>query len=336
MRVVCPRSTASQATEAATIASMAPWARPAGTTCHGNGGRLIDRRAWVATNAPARAPPNATRHKSAARCGFAVPPPYFAAFSRSIHAAAARATLPVVADLPLQSRCRPGCRRLPRCAQRDVPYPLRVRGAASPSAPNRPLQRNKRSDLGLDSPADPRGVPGGLRSQVPPPRPRRRLWRHFSKTCGRHGRRRNPHRRAVAMAEPLRRAHDRDHPAGPPRPRDRTRRGTSSSSAGTATFAITTGRELTFRWRRTRPNHGRWSHPNSAALSPCLKSVAFTIATLDELLSVSMAREGHPFRGVPASCPVGRSALDARQAGGAIPGSDSVGQAHPGPLPAIE
>ncbi len=41
---------------------------------------------------------------------------------------------------------------------------------------------------------------------------------------------------------------------------------------------------------------------------PCLKLMAFTIATLDELLSFSMSREGHSGR--LGSCPVGDNAAE--------------------------
>src|SRR5512143_343096 len=70
---------------------------------------------------------------------------HFAALGCPGHAAAARATIAVVEDLPLQSRRRPRRGRLLRRADRDVPHPLRVRRAASPSAPSRPLQCDKRT-----------------------------------------------------------------------------------------------------------------------------------------------------------------------------------------------
>jgi hypothetical protein len=113
-----------------------------------------------------------------------------------------------------------------------------------------------------------------------------RLWRHLSKTRGRHGHRRNPHCRAVAMAEPLRRAHDRDHPAGPPRPRDRTRRGTSSSSAAALPSLLPRGANSPFagegrarttaggatRTRpRCRPASSWWPSPSLRSAS-CLAS----------------------------------------------------------------
>jgi hypothetical protein len=75
-----------------------------------------------------------------------------------------------------------------------------VRGAGPPPAPGRSLQRDKPTNLDLDGPADPRGVPGGFRSAVPPSRSRCSLRRHegmgiaevLAAARSRHGRTRTP------------------------------------------------------------------------------------------------------------------------------------------------
>ncbi len=70
------------------------------------------------------------------------------------------------------------------------------------------------------------------------------------------------HRRAVAMAEPLRRAHDRDHPAGPPRACDRPRRGTSSLSAAPLPSLLPRGANAPLTGeRRARTTAGRATRP---------------------------------------------------------------------------
>ena len=71
--------------------------------------------------------------------------------------------------------------------------------------------------------------------------------------------------RSVAMAKPLRRAHDRDHSAGSPRPRDRPRRGTSSSSAAPLPPLLPRGANSPFAGEgRARTMAGGATRPRSA------------------------------------------------------------------------
>src|SRR5258708_10840178 len=146
------------------------------------------------------------------------------------HAAPPEATLADLPHVPPEPPRRPRLRRLLRRADRDLPRPLCVRGRAASSPQDRALQRDPFPPRRLDRSADRRRFPRGLGAALPPARSRQHLRRRVPSTSEGHGHRRGSYGAPFALAEPLRRARDRNDPPRTTRPRDRPERGTPPSS----------------------------------------------------------------------------------------------------------
>src|SRR3989441_11775268 len=179
-----------------------------------------------------------------------------------------------VADVPRQPCRRLGRPRLLHGSHRALARPLRSRRARSPSPARRPLQRDRTPYCPLDRPADRGRLPGRLRAVLPPPRSRLGLRARVPATREGHGHRRSSDGASLPMAEPLRGAAYRLHPARMSESRPCPRRTTPAPHPGSLLRVLPPGASSPFarQGRAPRPANSaagtRQGHPDSRSRWP--------------------------------------------------------------------
>src|SRR3989454_3393627 len=179
-----------------------------------------------------------------------------------------------VADVPRQPCPRLGRPRFLHGSHRALARPLRSRRARSPSPARRPLQRDRTPYCPLDRPANRGHLPGRLRAVLPPPRSRLGLRARVPATREGHGHRRSSDGASLPMAEPLRGAAYRLHPARMSESRPRPRRTTPAPYPSSLLRVLPPGSNSSLarqgHTRRTasRAAEGRHDHPDSRSRWP--------------------------------------------------------------------
>jgi hypothetical protein len=148
----------------------------------------------------------------------------------------------------------PAHRRLLRGARGDLQGPVRRHHPRARSAPDGALQRDGAPYRPVDRPPDLRGVPLGSGAALPAPGSRPCVWPGLPNASRGHGHRPGAHRTSQSLAEPVRRAGDRQRSPRVPGPLLRERIAQPHPPGGVAGAKV----RLRLPSRRAPALHLRW------------------------------------------------------------------------------